>query len=61
MVHPDVKNWIRYSKFEETNGFIARTRSVFERAIEFYGEDYMDEKLFVAFAKFEEKQKEVRI
>ncbi|KAG8182521.1 hypothetical protein JTE90_002059 [Oedothorax gibbosus] len=57
-VHPEVKNWIRYSKFEESNGFIARTRSVFERAIEFYGEDYMDEKLFVAFAKFEEKQKE---
>ncbi|KAG2468092.1 CRNL1 protein, partial [Polypterus senegalus] len=31
---------------------------VFERAVEFFGEEYMDEQLFVAFAKFEEKQKE---
>lgn len=56
-----MKNWIRYAKFEETNGFINRARSVYEKAVEFYGDDYMDEKLFVAFAKFEERQREVRI
>ncbi|XP_054720155.1 crooked neck-like protein 1 [Uloborus diversus] len=58
IVHFEVKNWIRYARFEETNGFISRARSVYERAVKFYGEEYMDEKLFVAFAKFEENQKE---
>ncbi|GFT23485.1 crooked neck-like protein 1 [Nephila pilipes] len=58
MVHPEVKNWIRYAKFEETNGYISRARSVYERSVDFYGDEFMDEKLFVAFAKFEERQKE---
>nr|XP_042906923.1 crooked neck-like protein 1 isoform X1 [Parasteatoda tepidariorum] len=56
--HPDVKNWIRFAKFEETNGFILRARTVYERSVDFYGEEFMDEKLFVAFAKFEENQRE---
>jgi crooked neck len=34
---------------------------VFERAVEFYGEENMDEKLFVAFARFEEACKEVTV
>ncbi|MGH0137709.1 UNVERIFIED_CONTAM: hypothetical protein FKN15_036572 [Acipenser sinensis] len=58
IIHPDVKNWIKYARFEEKHGYIAHGRRVFERAVEFYGEDIMDEQLFVAFAKFEEKQKE---
>ncbi|XP_026478557.1 protein crooked neck-like [Ctenocephalides felis] len=58
MVHPDVKNWIKYAKFEESHGFINGARSVYERAVEFYGEEYLEEKLFIAFARFEENQKE---
>ncbi|XP_076317767.1 pre-mRNA splicing factor crn isoform X1 [Tachypleus tridentatus] len=58
IVHPEIKNWIRYARFEEQNGYISNARKVFERAVEFYGEEYMDEKLFVAFAKFEENQRE---
>lgn len=58
IVHPEVKNWVRYAKFEQQNGYIGRSRRVYERAVDFYGEEYMDEKLFVAFAKFEENQKE---
>uniref|UniRef100_A0A8C4RMD8 Crooked neck pre-mRNA splicing factor 1 n=1 Tax=Erpetoichthys calabaricus TaxID=27687 RepID=A0A8C4RMD8_ERPCA len=54
-----VKNWIKYARFEDKHGYIAHARKVFERAVEFFGEEYMDEQLFVAFAKFEEKQKEV--
>ncbi|MBN3291102.1 CRNL1 protein, partial [Polypterus senegalus] len=57
-VHPEVKNWIKYARFEDKHGYIAHARKVFERAVEFFGEEYMDEQLFVAFAKFEEKQKE---
>jgi len=57
-VHPEVKNWIKYAKFEERNGYIIGSRQVYERAVEFYGDDLMDEKLFIAFSKFEEGQKE---
>jgi len=57
-IHPTVKNWTRFAKFEEGHGFIKSARSIYERAVEFFGEEYMDEKLFAAFAKFEENQKE---
>ncbi|XP_065095414.1 protein crooked neck [Ochlerotatus camptorhynchus] len=58
MVHPEVKNWIKYARFEEAHGFINGSRTVFERAIEFFGDDHSDERLFIAFARFEEGQKE---
>lgn len=58
MVHPEVKNWIKYARFEEAHGFYNSARGVYERAVEFFGEDYMDERLFIAFAKFEENQRE---
>jgi crooked neck len=58
MIHPEVKNWTRYAMFEERHGFIKSARAIFERAVEFFGEEYMDEKLFISFAKFEENQKE---
>ncbi|MCI4389619.1 hypothetical protein PGIGA_G00100110 [Pangasianodon gigas] len=57
-VHPVVKNWIKYARFEDKHGYIAHARKVYERAVEFFGEEHIDENLFVAFAKFEEKQKE---
>uniref|UniRef100_A0AAV2K7H8 Crooked neck-like protein 1 n=1 Tax=Knipowitschia caucasica TaxID=637954 RepID=A0AAV2K7H8_KNICA len=58
MVHPEVKNWVKFARFEERHGYIAHSRRVYERAVEFYGEDYVDENLYVAFARFEEMQKE---
>uniref|UniRef100_A0AAY4CEJ5 Crooked neck-like protein 1 n=1 Tax=Denticeps clupeoides TaxID=299321 RepID=A0AAY4CEJ5_9TELE len=58
LFHPEVKNWIKYSRFEERHGYIAHSRKVFERAVEFFGEENIDENLYVAFAKFEERQKE---
>ena len=36
-----------------------KAREVFERAVEFYGEDNLEADLFVGFARFEERQKEV--
>ena len=36
-------------------------RDVYERAVEFFGEEHADEKLFLAFGKFEENCKEVTI
>ncbi|PKU29545.1 crooked neck-like protein 1 [Limosa lapponica baueri] len=61
IVHPDVKNWIKYARFEEKHSYFAHARKVYERAVEFFGEEHMDEQLYVAFAKFEENQKEVWI
>ncbi len=37
----------------------ANARLVYERAVEFYGDDNMNEKLLVAFCRFEENQREV--
>ena len=53
-IHPDIKNWIRFAQFEEQNGSLPNAWNVFERASDFFGEEAMDEKLYVAFAKFEE-------
>ncbi|WAR18187.1 CRNL1-like protein [Mya arenaria] len=53
-----VKNWIKYARFEQKNSYINSARSIYERAIEYFGEDNMDEKLIIAFSKFEEGQKE---
>lgn len=59
-VHPEVKNWIKYARFEEKHSYIHSARRIYERAIEYYGEDNMDDKLLIAFAKFEEGQHEVK-
>ncbi|XP_054154113.1 crooked neck-like protein 1 [Oppia nitens] len=57
-VHPEVNNWIKFAKFEEQNGFIVNAREVYEKSIEFFGDEYCDETLFMAFAKFEENHRE---
>ena len=91
-MHPKVKVWLKYCKFEEELGDIgtpvacwaalgpmsdftyfrpcngrgsetalpARARAVYERALEFFGDELEDETLFVAFAKFEIRCSEVR-
>lgn len=61
LVHPAVKNWIKYARFEEKHAYFAHARKVYERAVEFFGDEHMDEHLYVAFAKFEENQKEVSL
>lgn len=54
-----MKNWIKYARFEERNNYINSARRVYERAVEFFGQDNIDETLLIAFAKFEEVQREV--
>ncbi|KAJ6157059.1 hypothetical protein N7497_005944 [Penicillium chrysogenum] len=46
VVHPEPRNWIKWARFEEEYG----TSDL--------GEDFMDERLFSAYAKFEAKLKE---
>ncbi|KAL3498965.1 hypothetical protein ACH5RR_041697 [Cinchona calisaya] len=57
--HPKVGAYIRYAKSEMKNGEIARARNCYERAVEKLADDEEAEQLFVAFAEFEEKCKEV--
>lgn len=59
LCHPTVKSWIRYAKFEMKNGEVAKARRCYERAVEQLGEDGQTEELFVAFAEFEERCKEM--
>jgi crooked neck len=58
VVHPEPKNWIKWAKFEEDNGTSDLVRDVFGTAVETLGDDFMDENLFIAYAKFEAKLKE---
>lgn len=58
IVHPEPRNWIKWARFEEEFGTSDLVREVYGIAIETLGEDFMDEKLFSAYAKFEAKLKE---
>ena len=59
-IHPEIKNWVKYARYEERFHFVQKGREVFERAVEFYGDDILKPELFAAFARYEERQKEVR-
>ncbi|TQS33428.1 hypothetical protein Golomagni_06227, partial [Golovinomyces magnicellulatus] len=58
MVHPEPRNWIKWTKFEEESGTSDLVREVFGTAVEALGDDFVDEKLFIAYARFEAKLKE---
>ncbi|KAH9625513.1 hypothetical protein KSS87_012114 [Heliosperma pusillum] len=57
--HVKVGPWIRFAKFEMKNGDIARARSCYERAVDILTDDGDVDQLFMAFAEFEEKCKEI--
>jgi len=57
-VHPEPRNWIKWARFEEENGTSDLVREVFGMGIETLGDDFMDERLFIAYARFEAKLKE---
>ncbi|KAI9100503.1 hypothetical protein DFS34DRAFT_713059 [Phlyctochytrium arcticum] len=57
-VHPQPKNWIKWAKFEESIGKADGAREIYEKCLELLGEDYIDQNVYVSFAKFETRQKE---
>ena len=59
MVHPEPRNWIKWARFEEENGTSDSVRTVFGTAIETLGDAFMDERLFIAYARYEAKLKEL--
>ncbi|KAI5294131.1 NineTeen Complex (NTC) component [Ascosphaera acerosa] len=59
IVHPEPRNWIKWARFEEEYGTADAVREVYSAAIEALGDDFVDEKLFIGYAKFETRLKEV--
>ncbi|CAO3649778.1 unnamed protein product [Cunninghamella blakesleeana] len=57
-VHPEPKNWIKWAKFEEEHNDLEKCREIYSECIQYMGDDKLDQKVLVAFAKFEIKMKE---
>lgn len=51
-----MQNWIKYAKFEESQGEIQRARSIFERALDV---DYRNIGLWIKYAEMEMRNKQV--
>jgi crooked neck len=58
MVHPEPLNWLKWARFETDNDRSDLVREVFAQAIEVLGDDFMSEKIFIEFARFECRMKE---
>ncbi|KAF6844137.1 cell cycle control protein [Colletotrichum musicola] len=58
LVHPEPRNWIKWARFEEEFGTSDMVRDVFGTAVEELGDEFVDERLFIAYARFEAKLKE---
>ncbi|CEG63839.1 Putative Cell cycle control protein [Rhizopus microsporus] len=57
-IHPEPANWIKWAKFEEEQNNLAKCREIYTAALEYLGDEKLDQKVLVAFAKFEIKTKE---
>lgn len=57
-VHPEPENWIKWARFEEEYGTSDLVREVFGISIEALGDEFVSEKIFMAYARFEAKLKE---
>jgi crooked neck len=57
-VHPLPKNWLKWAKFEEEFGTSDLVRDVFGHAVETLGDEFMDEQLFLEYARFEARLRE---
>lgn len=58
MIHPEPRNWIKWARFEEEHGTSHLVREVFGAAVEAAGDDLVDERLLMAYARFEAKLNE---
>jgi len=58
-VHPAAANWLKWARFEEENADSENVREVFSAAMETFGEgEFMDERIYIAFARYETRLKE---
>jgi crooked neck len=58
--HPSVENWIKWAEFEEERGAFEEARAIFERSLDMLDDSPdIEPRLFISFAKFETRQKEI--
>ena len=58
-VHPSSQNYLKWARFEEENADAENVREVFQLAMEAFGEgEFMDEKIYISFARYETRLKE---
>ncbi|KAI9339058.1 hypothetical protein BDR26DRAFT_862556, partial [Obelidium mucronatum] len=57
--HPQPKNWLKWAKFEESIGRTDFAREIYEKCIETLGEEFVDQNVYISFAKFETRLKEL--
>jgi crooked neck len=57
-VHPEPPNWLKWTRFEAEHGTSDLVREVFGAAIERLGDEFMSEKIFMEYARFECKLNE---
>lgn len=50
-VHAEPRNWIKWARFEEEFGNEDNVREVYTIAVDTLGEEFMDERLFIAYAR----------
>ncbi|KAJ3036031.1 Crooked neck-like protein 1 [Rhizophlyctis rosea] len=58
-VHPQPKNWLKWAKFEESVARIDNAREIYQQCIETLGDEFIDQNIYVSFARFETRQKEL--
>ncbi|PVU94335.1 hypothetical protein BB561_002632 [Smittium simulii] len=58
-VHPEPKNWLKWANLAESHGNNDKVRDIFSMALDRLGKDHIDQHIFIAFAKFETKLKEI--
>lgn len=51
-VHAEPRNWIKWARFEEEFGNEDNVREVYTLAVDTLGEEFMDERLFIAYARY---------
>lgn len=52
-VHGEPNTWLKYARFEMEYGTPELVRDVFSQSVEALGEDFMSEKIFLEYARFE--------
>jgi crooked neck len=57
-VHPEPSSWRKWAKWEKEHGTTDLVRAVYAMAIETLGEEFMDERVIIEFARFETGLKE---
>jgi len=57
-VHPSAVNYLKWARFEEENADADNVREVFSSAMDVFSGEFMDEKIFIAFARYETRLKE---